>query len=212
MLTVSWMANRLLEVGALKPDNYRAYSSWIHCTPMDLRSRHPSIVEQDFLLMDQDEHKDKWDVISLSLVLNFVAEPKDRGQLHLVVQEIWKLIRDLGRMLFMARNMLSHKGLLFLVVSSPHPAITSIYLQLPLSCVLNSRYLTLDHLNEIMAAIGLVELKTQWKKGGKMTYWLYQKVGTDPPQNFPTTGLKKKIVLREGNRNNFSILLDLSSR
>jgi len=46
---------------------------------MDLRSRHPSILEQDFLLMDEDEHRAKWDVVSLSLVVNFVPEPKDRG-------------------------------------------------------------------------------------------------------------------------------------
>jgi 25S rRNA (adenine2142-N1)-methyltransferase len=48
---------------------------------MDLHSRHPSIVEQDFLLMDEHLHRGKWDIISLSLVLNFVPEPKDRGGL-----------------------------------------------------------------------------------------------------------------------------------
>jgi 25S rRNA (adenine2142-N1)-methyltransferase len=46
---------------------------------MDLRSQHPAILEQDFLLMDEAEHKEKWDIISLSLVLNFVPEPKNRG-------------------------------------------------------------------------------------------------------------------------------------
>lgn len=46
---------------------------------MDLRSRHPSIVEQDFLLMDEDENRGKWDIISLSLVVNFVPDPRDRG-------------------------------------------------------------------------------------------------------------------------------------
>jgi 25S rRNA (adenine2142-N1)-methyltransferase len=46
---------------------------------MDLRSRHPSILEQDFLLLDENEHRASWDIISLSLVLNFVPEPKDRG-------------------------------------------------------------------------------------------------------------------------------------
>lgn len=71
--------SRLLEIGALKPDNYGPCSSWIDCTPMDLRSRHPSILEQDFLLLDENEHRASWDVISLSLVLNFVPEPKDRG-------------------------------------------------------------------------------------------------------------------------------------
>lgn len=71
---------RLLEVGALKPDNYRSCESWIDVTPMDLRSRHPNILEQDFLLMDSEgEHHEKWDAISLSLVVNFVPDPKHRG-------------------------------------------------------------------------------------------------------------------------------------
>ena len=47
---------------------------------MDLRSRHPSILEQDFLLMDSDaEHRGQWNVISLSLVVNFVPAAADRG-------------------------------------------------------------------------------------------------------------------------------------
>ena len=71
---------RLLEVGALKPDNYHTCSSWIEWTPIDLHSRHPHIVEQDFLLMDADQHACKWGAISLSLVLNFVPLPLDRGE------------------------------------------------------------------------------------------------------------------------------------
>jgi 25S rRNA (adenine2142-N1)-methyltransferase len=70
----------LLEVGALKPDNYHTCSSWIEWTPIDLHSLHPHIVEQDFLLMDADQHANKWDAISLSLVLNFVPLPLDRGK------------------------------------------------------------------------------------------------------------------------------------
>lgn len=50
---------------------------------MDLNSRHPSIAEQDFLLLDQEQNSEKWDVISLSLVLNFVPEALDRGKLYL---------------------------------------------------------------------------------------------------------------------------------
>jgi len=68
-----------MEVGALKPDNYRSCSSWIETTSIDLHSRHPSIIEQDFLLLDAEEHREKWDIVSLSLVLNFVPEAKDRG-------------------------------------------------------------------------------------------------------------------------------------
>ncbi len=70
----------LLEVGALKHDNYAPCQSWIDVMPIDLHSQHPSIVEQDFLLMDPEEHREKWDVISLSLVLNFPPNPNDRGE------------------------------------------------------------------------------------------------------------------------------------
>lgn len=47
---------------------------------MDLNSRHPSILEQDFLLLDEEQNRKKWDLISLSLVLNFVPKPPDRGE------------------------------------------------------------------------------------------------------------------------------------
>lgn len=71
--------SRLLEVGALKPDNYKHCTSWIHNTPIDLHARHPDIREQDFLLLDPGENK-KWNAVSLSLVLNFVPESRDRGE------------------------------------------------------------------------------------------------------------------------------------
>ena len=74
--------HRLLEVGALLPDNFASCSRWIDNTPIDLRSRHPSIREQDFLLMDEEGNREKWDVISLSLVVNFVPEARDRGSVN----------------------------------------------------------------------------------------------------------------------------------
>lgn len=164
----------LLEVGALKPDNYRSCSSWIACSPMDLRSRHPSIREQDFLLMDMAENTARWNVISLSLVLNFVPVPKDRG-----------------RMLSMAHVMLTEEGYLFLA--------------LPLPCVMNSRYMTFDHMDAIMTTIGFTEIERKWRQGGKMAYWLYQKAA---PTRTRVSELSKKVVLRSGaDRNNFAVLL-----
>jgi len=166
---------RLLEVGALKHDNFRSCTSWIDITSMDLRSRHPAIIEQDFLLMDSEvEHHEKWDMISLSLVVNFVPEPRDRG-----------------RMLCMAHKMLSLEGLLFLA--------------LPLPCVENSRYLTFQHLKALMSAIGFVEIRERWKKNGKMAYWLYRKAGKG--SQVMIKDFQKKVVFRQGNRNNFCILL-----
>jgi len=74
-------SHRLLDVGAVRPDNYRTCACWIDVTAIDLHSRHPSILEQDLLQMDQEHHHEVWDIISLSLVLNFVPDGKDRGTL-----------------------------------------------------------------------------------------------------------------------------------
>ena len=64
----------------MRPDNYGDCASWIDVTAIDLHSRHSSILEQDFLLMDAASlHREAWDIISLSLVLNFVPDGKDRG-------------------------------------------------------------------------------------------------------------------------------------
>jgi 25S rRNA (adenine2142-N1)-methyltransferase len=79
---------RLLEVGALKADNYRGCSSWIESTPIDLNAQGPGIRQQDFLQMTVDENGCKWDVLSLSLVLNFVPDPKERGT-GIVATGIW---------------------------------------------------------------------------------------------------------------------------
>jgi len=76
--------------------------------------------------------------------------------------------------------------------------------QLPLPCVLNSRYLDFDRMEKVMRAIGFTIQKEQWKKEGKMVYWLFQK--GDRPLGSDET-LQRKVVIRQGNRNNFSILL-----
>jgi|ERR1700722_7291402 len=115
-----------------------------------------------------------------------------------------------GRMLLLAHDMLSPAGLLFLAVShlTCVCSIVSNFLwmligQLPLSCVLNSRYLTLEHLRALLKHVGFAEVNERWKKGGKMAYWLFRKV-----EKGDTGGeFRKKVVIKQGNRNNFCILL-----
>lgn len=71
----------MLEIGALSPKNHAAKQPYINNTPIDLNSQHPDILAQDFLqrpLPKTDE--DKFDIVSCSLVLNFVPEPRDRGE------------------------------------------------------------------------------------------------------------------------------------
>lgn len=166
--------HRLLEVGAVRPDNYRNCASWMEVMAIDLHSRHPSILEQDFLLMDPSQHREAWDIISLSLVLNFVPDGNDRG-----------------RMLVQAQSMLRLGGLCFLA--------------LPLPCVNNSRYITMEHMKELMDAIGFHQLEERWRPGGKMVYWLYQK--KTPQKGCFDERFSKKKVLCQGNRNNFHILV-----
>lgn len=72
---------------------------------------------------------------------------------------------------------------------------------------MNSRYTTPDHLQGLMKALSYTEVKSRWKNGGKMAYWLFQKHEPGPGPSLSAEVYKKKTVLRKGNRNNFSILL-----
>ncbi|CEL55365.1 UPF0657 nucleolar protein [Rhizoctonia solani AG-1 IB] len=172
---------RLLEVGALKHDNYGSCESWVACSPIDLRSRHPEIREQDFLKLDVGENKDRWDVVSLSLVVNFVPDAKDRGKMLSIARDILRPPGSSG-----------DGGLLFLVLPTP--------------CVANSRYMTSTHLVSVCTQLGFTLIRDRCKPGGKVAYWLFSR--SDKPTGTGDTNFTKKTVLREGSdRNNFSILL-----
>lgn len=70
---------RVLDIGAVAPDNYKPYASWITAKPIDLNPQHPDIEKQDFLQMKPPSDA-KFDIVCLSLVINFVGDPKDRGK------------------------------------------------------------------------------------------------------------------------------------
>ncbi|KAI9246743.1 putative methyltransferase-domain-containing protein [Phascolomyces articulosus] len=94
---------KLLEVGAVAADNYERQKSWIQVKPIDLNPQDPRIQKQDFLEMPSPATKeDRFDIVSLSLVVNFVGDPKDRG-----------------RMLLHTRDFLNVDGFLFLVLPLP---------------------------------------------------------------------------------------------
>ena len=64
--------------------------------------------------------------------------------------------------------------------------------------------MTFHHLKSLMDAIGFVEIRERWKKNGKMAYWLYRKADHDKKA---IGAFERKTVFREGNRNNFNIIL-----
>jgi 25S rRNA (adenine2142-N1)-methyltransferase len=84
-VSLCWLMRRLtprrmLEIGAVSPSNYANCSTWIENHPIDVHSQHPHILQQDFFERPvptlEAEH---FDVISCSLVLNFLDDPQERG-------------------------------------------------------------------------------------------------------------------------------------
>ncbi|KAJ2205232.1 25S rRNA (adenine2142-N1)-methyltransferase [Coemansia sp. RSA 521] len=96
---------RLLDVGALSCLNYAKERAWIDVTPIDLNSQEPGIYQQDFLdikppyvtppnskVEDNKDTEDSstsnshlfrvpFDVVCLSLVVNFIGDPVKRGDM-----------------------------------------------------------------------------------------------------------------------------------
>ncbi|EIW66886.1 hypothetical protein TREMEDRAFT_34446 [Tremella mesenterica DSM 1558] len=180
---IPWLKERpssMLEIGALLPDNMAECSSWIDNHPIDLQSQHPLILQQDFFHRPVPvKGSDEWfDIISCSLVLNFVTSPIQRG-----------------RML-----QLCHRHL------RPDPS-SLLFLVLPLPCLFNSRYTTVSSLRSLMKTIGFELAAERWKPGGKVGYWLWawRQVETNVGTSQWT---RKSSVQRDtGRRNNFAILL-----
>ncbi|KAI5849594.1 putative methyltransferase-domain-containing protein [Morchella snyderi] len=179
--------SRLLEVGALSPDNACSKSSMFDVKRIDLNSRHPSIETQDF--MERPLPKDdseKFDIISLSLVLNYVPLPAARGEM---LRRTTKFLREVP------------------LTQNDSPILElfpSLFLVLPAPCITNSRYLDEDLLAEIMNSLGYTLVRS--KLSAKLSYQLWRLIRKELTQ---VSGLEKKKEVNPGKtRNNFAILLD----
>ena len=174
---------RMLEVGSLRPNNACSRSRLFEMERIDLHSQHSVIQEQDFMERPTceagDLTREGFDVVSLSLVVNFVGDPVERGAM-------------LGRVAGFLRPCSSHEDGRF----------PSLFLVLPSACVTNSRYLDEERLDAIMQSLGYKRAKR--KLSSKLVYYLWKyearKVGI--PKAF------KKEEIRSGkSRNNFAIVL-----
>ncbi|KAJ3186809.1 hypothetical protein HK101_009578 [Irineochytrium annulatum] len=106
---VKMMALRLLDVGAVNGETYEGggLDTWLTVTSIDLNPQHPNVQRQDFFERPKPRNEtDRFEVVCLSLVVNFVGEPDRRGQ-----------------MLRHARDFLVSGGLLYLVL--PFPCISN---------------------------------------------------------------------------------------
>ena len=169
---------RVLEVGALSTNNACSKVPSVDVTRIDLHSQKPGIISQDFMQMPApDKEDDSFDVISLSLVMNYVPDPEGRGDMLKKVP-------------------------LFLSTHSSNPDFfPCVFLVLPAACICNSRYMGKDHLVALMRSIGLI-LK-QWKLTSKLMYSLWVRSESPSKQKFPKKQLRSgasrnnfSIVLR----------------
>ena len=171
---------RMLEVGALKPDNACSRSALLDVERIDLHSQHPSIKEQDFMMRPSPvaDHE-CFDIVSLSLVVNFVSDPAGRGHMLRHVTKFLRSSRDESE--------------------NDSPAL---FLVLPAPCVMNSRFLTEERLGSIMESLGYTLAKR--KVSAKLVYYLWKYNGASGDDLKPL----KKEELRSGkSRNNFAIVL-----
>ncbi|KAL2022288.1 hypothetical protein VTK56DRAFT_5686 [Thermocarpiscus australiensis] len=185
-LTVSGRRLRMLEVGALSTQNACSKSGHFEVERIDLNSQEDGILQQDFMErpLPRDE-SELFDIVSLSLVLNFVPDPRERGEM---LRRTTRFLHDPSR----------YRDAPPLLDCFP-----SLFLVLPAPCVTNSRYLDEERLATIMASLGYT--KAASKTTQRLVYYLWRRAqaleGTAGP--FP-----KKEIRSGPNRNNFAVVLD----
>jgi 25S rRNA (adenine2142-N1)-methyltransferase len=185
--TLSMRKLRLLEVGALRTDNVCARSGWFDIVRIDLRSQHPEVIEQDFMQRPLPKSAEAlvsegFDVISLSLVLNYVTDATERGKM---LERTAKFLRHLNR------DEGSLQGML-----------PGVFVVLPAPCVCNSRYLDEERLLAIMQALGYDLVRKKYTNKLAYFYWRLSR------QQRSQDKYLKKEVARGAGRNNFAIVLE----
>ncbi|KAE9965290.1 hypothetical protein BLS_007735 [Venturia inaequalis] len=172
---------KMLEVGALSTMNACSKSGLFEVTRIDLNSQDPKIEQQDFMerpLPTSDE--ERFDIMSLSLVLNYVPDAIGRGE----------MLRRTCQFLKMNSN-------------NEDKVFPALFFVLPAPCIQNARYMTNQHLDKILQSLGYSKLHQ--KISTKLVYQLWKYASPDPQEEyipFP------KIEVNPGKaRNNFSIIL-----
>lgn len=151
----------LLEIGSLSAKNACSTCNiFDYVERIDLNSQDPeNIKEQDFMkrpLPTGKDSKEYFDLISLSLVVNYVSDPYVRGKMLLKTTQFLKIPSK-------PPKKSSSKGL-------PFPCL---FLVLPAPCVTNSRYLNNERITEIMNLIGYTTV-LKHKVTNKLAYWLWK--------------------------------------
>jgi 25S rRNA (adenine2142-N1)-methyltransferase len=174
---------RCLEVGALSAKNeISKFPGKIEMTRIDLNSQGPGIEQQDFMERPiPTSESEQFDIISLSLVLNYVPDAAGRGE----------MLKRLTKFLRPAKE---HAETL-------KPSVPLLFLVLPLPCVENSRYVDEPLLLQIMKSLGF--MKQFSKNTTKLCYYLFTWNGKVVPRKSGKKKLRDKPAM-----NNFCIVME----
>lgn len=136
-----------LEIGCLSPHNVISTSGiFTTVCKIDLNSQDPSIEQQDFMKRPLPTNEfEKFNLISCSLVINFVPSHKERGDMLIRITKFLK--------------------------SPKNGNMSSLFLVLPLPCISNSRYFDNERLLQIMSSLGFTQTFSYEAK--KVAYWLF---------------------------------------
>ncbi|CAI5756517.1 unnamed protein product [Candida verbasci] len=136
-----------LEIGCLSPSNaITTCGIFKEITRIDLNSQDPLIIEQDFMKRPlPTAPNEKYNLISCSLVVNFVPLPKERGEMLIRITKFLK--------------------------KATKDSLSCLFFVLPLPCITNSRYFDNDKLLEIMKSLGFTQSFSY--EANKVAYWLF---------------------------------------
>jgi 25S rRNA (adenine2142-N1)-methyltransferase len=174
---------QMLEVGALSVNNACSRSRLFDVERIDLNSQAAGIKQQDFMERPlPSDGTEQFDVISLSLVLNFVPDAVGKGEMLLRTLKFLKVPK----------------------YSEPlEEFLPALFLVLPAPCVTNSRYMDEAKLEAIMESLGYINVRK--KLSNKLIYYLWRMVS---PTTKPATRFKKVEIRSGRDRNNFAIVLN----
>jgi len=175
---------RMLEVGALSVTNACSKSRLFEMERIDLNSQEKGIKEQDFMERPLPQNENElFDIISLSLVLNYVPDAIGKGNMLLRTLKFLKANQDSEHL----QNF-----------------FPSLFLVLPAPCVRNSRYLDEGRLEAIMESLGYNAAKKKISKRLIYYLWKLAPIGTDGRR----VAFRKAEIRSGKDRNNFAIVLD----
>ena len=178
---------RLLDIGALRGDN--ACTRLFDVESIDLNPLDPSIKREDLMArpvpqLGGDLKRTGFDVISLSLVLNFVPDPAARGAMLRRAAEFLRSGESGGR------------------TQGVQQVFPGLFVVLPAPCIQNSRYLDEERLQALMGSLGFTCLFE--KATVKLAYYYFR---YEHPSKPPHIAFPKKVLRSGGTRNNFAIVL-----